>query len=102
MGVLLPELRRGKKKLSESDTEKESNVDDDESKSSVDAETQAEADKLMVQKGVSVIGGKLMIPADKLKIPDELCRVKTSGKAHRKTFICQICDKTFNRRDKIK
>merc|ERR1711941_143859 len=46
-----------------------------------------------------------MIPADKLKIPDELCAIKTSGKGKgpaKKSFLCQICEKQFNRADKMK
>merc|ERR1719454_276975 len=46
----------------------------------------------------------MMIPADKLKIPEELCKMKSvgRGKAGKKMFVCQICDKQFNRADKIK
>merc|ERR1712226_428680 len=63
-----------------------------------------ENDKLMEQKGVKVVGDKMMIPADKLKIPEELCKIKTvgRGKMGKKIFICQICDKQFNRADKMK
>ena len=45
-----------------------------------------------------------MIPAHKLKIPDELCLIKTSGKGKgsKKMFICQICDNQVNRADKMK
>ena len=61
--------RNLRKSSSEDSDRMESESNDD---SNQDAETQAEADKLLEKKGVSVIGGRLMIPADKLKIPDEL------------------------------
>merc|ERR1711997_509823 len=53
---------------------------------------------------MGVVGDKMMIPADKLKIPEELCKMKSvgRGKAGKKMFVCQICDKQFNRADKIK
>merc|ERR1712200_101730 len=65
-------------------------------------EVQTENDKLLENKRTSVIDGKLMIPADKLQIPDELCRIKYVGKANKKHFVCEICVKIFNRADKIK
>ena len=45
-----------------------------------------------------------MIPADRLKIPEELCKIKTlsKGRVSRKMFICEICDKQFTRADKMK
>merc|ERR1712079_614210 len=88
--------------MSESETEKEAA---EVSAVSLDKEAQDEADKLLEQKGVAVVGGRLMIPADKLKIPDELCAIKTSGKGKgpaKKSFLCQICEKQFNRADKMK
>ena len=94
--VLLP---KGPKKLdvsvSESDSEKEKEMTEgNTSDIPLDKEAQDEADKLLEQKGVAVVGGKLMIPADKLKIPDELCLIKSGkGRGSKKTFICQICDK---------
>ena len=103
--VLLP---KGPKKLdvsvSESDSEKEKEkTEGNTSDIPLDKEAQDEADKLLEQKGVAVVGGKLMIPADKLKIPDELCLIKSGkGRGSKKTFICQICDKQFNRQDKMK
>ena len=89
-----------KKLVSESESEKEKDTDG----TDIDKETQEENDKLMEQKGVKVVGDKMMIPADKLKIPDELCKIKSigRGKAGKKMFVCQICDKQFNRADKMK
>ena len=91
--------RRLRKSSSEDSDRLESESNDD---SRQDAEMQAEADKLLEKKGVSVIGGKLMIPADKLKIPDELCKIKLVGKANKRHFCCEICDKSYNRADKMK
>ena len=91
--------RRLRKSSSEDSDRLESESTDD---SRQDAEMQAEADKLLEKKGVSVIGGKLMIPADKLKIPDELCKIKLVGKANKRHFCCEICDKSYNRADKMK
>ena len=108
--VLLP---KGQKKVeateseSEREREKEKERAEGASNSSnapLDKEAQDEADKLLEQKGVAVVGGKLMIPADRLKIPEELCKIKTlsKGRASKKMFICEICDKQFNRADKMK
>ena len=91
--------RNLRKSSSEDSDRMESESNDD---SNQDAETQAEADKLLEKKGVSVIGGRLMITADKLKIPDELCKIKLVGKANKRHFCCEICDKTYNRADKMK
>ena len=102
--VLLPKGQK-KPEMSESETEKEITEDSAVSDTPLDKEAQDEADKLLEQKGVAVVGGKLMIPAHKLKIPDELCLIKTSGKGKgpvKKTFICQICENHFNRADKMK
>ena len=90
---------------SDSESEKEKELKDGNSSDTpLDKETQEEADKLLEQKGVAVVGGKLMIPADRLKIPEELCLIKTAGKGRgtKKTFVCQICEKQFNRADKMK
>merc|ERR1711956_1699 len=92
---------KAKKAVSETESERDkSNTDG----TDMDKETQEENDKLMEQKGVKVVGDKMMIPADKLKIPEELCKTKVvgRGKAGKKMFVCQICDKQFNRADKIK
>merc|ERR1719192_3085957 len=90
-----------KKDVSETESEKEKGDTD---AAEMDKETQEENDKLMEQKGVKVVGDKMMIPADKLKIPEELCKMKSvgRGKAGKKMFVCQICEKQFNRADKIK
>ena len=89
---------------SESDKERENQPEKISADAPLDKEAQDEADKLLEQKGVAVVGGKLMIPAHKLKIPDELCLIKTSGKGKgsKKMFICQICDNQVNRADKMK
>merc|ERR1712045_534217 len=90
---------------SESDKERENQPEIISADAPLDKEAQDEADKLLEQKGVAVVGGKLMIPAHKLKIPDELCLIKTSGKGKgpvKKIFICQICDNHCNRADKMK
>ena len=100
--VLLP---KGQKKAEMSESETEITEDSAVSDTPLDKEAQDEADKLLEQKGVAVVGGKLMIPAHRLKIPDELCLIKTSGKGKgpvKKTFICQICENHFNRADKMK
>eukprot|EP00092_Neocalanus_flemingeri_P012486 GFUD01013459.1.p1 GENE.GFUD01013459.1~~GFUD01013459.1.p1 ORF type:complete len:2839 (+),score=729.45 GFUD01013459.1:442-8517(+) len=70
----------------------------------MEKEMQDEADKLLEQKGVSVVEGKLMIPADKLDIPEELCKIKSigRGRGNKKYFVCQICDKQFIMADKMK
>ena len=93
--------KKGQSSDSETDKEKNDGLSSD---VPLDKETQAEADKLLEQKGVAVVGGKLMIPADRLKIPDELCLVKSAGRGRgaKKIFICQICEKQFNRADKMK
>ena len=87
--------------LSKSKEETESEIEED---SNMDKETQDEADKLLEQKGVAVVEGKLMIPADKLKIPEEFCKMKSIGRGRgsKKQFVCQICEKQFNRADKMK
>ena len=92
---------KAKKAVSETESEKEKGDTDT---TDMDKETQEENDKLMEQKGVKVVGDKMMIPADKLKIPEELCKMKSvgRGKAGKKMFVCQICEKQFNRADKIK
>merc|ERR1719225_397785 len=92
---------KAKKDVSETESEKEKGDTD---AAEMEKETQEENDKLMEQKGVKVVGDKMMIPADKLKIPEELCKMKSvgRGKAGKKMFVCQICEKQFNRADKIK
>ena len=55
--------------------------------------------ELMKQKGVTVTkDGKLMIPSHRLTLSPELCKV-VEGKG--KKFSCQVCHKTFLRKDKI-
>ena len=85
-----------------SDDESGRNDSDSNVDSAGDTEAQEEADKLLEKKGVSVVGGKLMIPADKLKIPDELCKIKLVGRTNKRHFSCEICEKSYNRADKIK
>ena len=102
--VLKPKAQK-KPQMSDSENEKDVTEDSAVSDAPLDKEAQDEADKLLEQKGVAVVGGKLMIPAHKLKIPDELCLIKTSGKGKgpvKKIFICQICENNFNRADKMK
>ena len=106
--VLLPKgskrVEKGDNSVSESEGEEKEKTEGNPSEATLDKEAQDEADKLLEQKGVAVVGGKLMIPADRLKIPEELCLIKTNGKGKgsKKTFICRICDKQFNRADKMK
>ena len=60
-----------------------------------------ETDELLKQKGVTVNrDGKLMIPSQKLTLPDELCKAVTNDKG-KKSFACQVCNKSFLRKDKI-
>ena len=102
--VLKPKAQK-KPEMSDSENDKDITEDSAVSDTPLDKEAQDEADKLLEQKGVAVVGGKLMIPAHKLKIPDELCLIKTSGKGKgpvKKIFICQICDNHCNRADKMK
>ena len=88
------------KKVSVAETERTDTDSNDDS--NADVEAQEEADKLLEKKGVSVVGGKLMIPADKLKIPDELCKIKLIGRTNKRYFFCEICEKSYNRADKMK
>ena len=95
-----------KNETGEKATKKDVVVESDNAESGSESSDQSlassETDKLIENKRTAVIGGKLMIPADKLQIPDELCKIKFVGKANKKNFICEICEKSFNRADKIK
>merc|ERR1712200_173286 len=100
MGNKNMDEKKGDAQKKESASECSKCEDEDGSTSeSNDSEVQTENDKLLENKRTSVIDGKLMIPADKLQIPDELCRIKYVGKANKKYFVCEICVKIFNRSD---
>ena len=45
-----------------------------------------------------------MIPVEKLTIPEELCKMKSTGRGRgtKKFFLCQICEEQFDKADKIK
>ena len=63
------------------------------------ADVEAETEDLLRQKGVTLSKeGKVMIPSQKLTLSEELCKVVESGK--KKHFVCQVCEKSFLRKDK--
>merc|ERR1712013_815845 len=91
--VLLP---KGSKKveISESEMEREKekvNIDIDDSN-----ENKQKVDGTSEEKEV--------VPVDKLTIPEELCKMKTTGRGRgtKKFFVCQICEEQFDKADKMK
>ena len=72
-------------------------------KTSPEKSLPTETSELMKQKGVTVSkdGKRLMIPSQKLTLPPELCKAVTGEGDKKQKFRCQVCQKTFLRRDKI-
>ena len=66
------------------------------------ADVEAETEDLLKQKGVTLSKeGKVMIPSQKLNLSEELCRVENADEfGKKKKFVCQVCDKSFLRKDK--
>jgi len=94
--VLLPKQSKAKKvemSESESDREREKPDMDSQDDSNMNKEMHDETSK-----------GRMMIPVDKLTIPEELCKMKSTGRGRgtKKFFVCQICENQFDKADKMK
>merc|ERR1712130_499376 len=94
--VLLPKgTKKGDNPESENEKEKERE------KASTDKQEDIKPSK---QRQDGAGEEKEMIPVDKLTIPEELCKIKSTGRGRgtNKTFLCQICNEQFDKADKIK